>query len=434
MNGLDMILMAVRNLWKRKLRTFLTVLGVIIGTASIVVMISIGIGMNEGFKEQLSQWGNLHVINVNAPYDNGIAEPGKTVVTLDDNAIQSFASIPGVEAATPKLSTYMMLTAGKYVCDVSFVGINPDAMEALGYTVSEGRLLNEEDKNALVVGAYVAENFYNPKLSWRMRYSSEPPTVNLFEDKIQITYDWSYGTNNADKKIKPVKAEVVGVLEGTGNDSYSVIMPLKDLQKIMQDQKKYQESQGWSSSGTKRNTKVTYDQALVKVANMDDVQDIQQQIKDMGYEAWSLSDDLARMQETSKMMQMVLGAIGAVSLLVAAIGITNTMVMSIYERTREIGIMKVIGASLKDIQGLFLTEAAFIGCIGGVFGIVLSYIVSKIVNVVGVSLGQSSTLSLIPPWLALAALVFATFVGVGAGYFPAKRAMKLSALTAIKTE
>ena len=186
-------------------------------------------------------------------------------------------------------------------------------------------------------------------------------------------------------------------------------------------------------SGTSQKQSKEYSEVLVKVDKMEEVQAVQQQIKDMGFRASSLTDQLASMQETTKMLRLVLGAIGAISMLVAAISITNTMVMSIYERTKEIGIMKVIGASLKDIRGLFLMEAAFIGFVGGLIGIVLSYLLSFIVN--WVAAGQGSTMqSAIPLWLALGAVVFATGVGVVAGYLPANRAMRLSALTAIKTE
>ena len=172
---------------------------------------------------------------------------------------------------------------------------------------------------------------------------------------------------------------------------------------------------------------------MVKADNINSVERIQQELKDMGFETYSLVDYLKQTQETSKMLQMVLGAIGAISLIVAAIGITNTMVMSIYERTREIGVMKVLGATVADIRRLFLTEAAFIGFMGGLVGVAISYGVSKIVNVVGVSMGQQ-TLSVIPVWLGLLGIIFATFVGVAAGFFPDVRATKLSALAAIKTE
>ena len=182
-----------------------------------------------------------------------------------------------------------------------------------------------------------------------------------------------------------------------------------------------------------RRKKVKYEQVAVKVSDLNKVQEVQQQIKDMGYQASSLTDQLNTMKETTKMLRIVLGAIGAVSLIVAAIGITNTMVMAIYERTREIGIMKVIGASLRDIKLLFLTEAAFIGFAGGVLGIITSFLMSLIVNLVATKQASEMTSS-IPVWLYLSAVAFATVIGVLSGYLPAKRAMKLSALTAIKTE
>ena len=138
------------------------------------------------------------------------------------------------------------------------------------------------------------------------------------------------------------------------------------------------------------------------------------------------------------MIQAVLGGIGAISLLVAAIGIANTMMMSIYERTREIGVIKVLGCDLKNIKQMFLMEAGFIGLIGGVVGnivsIIISVVINKVVTGVGAEAGLSGGISYIPVWLVLISLGFATLVGMVAGYFPALRAMKLSPLAAIRNE
>ena len=140
-------------------------------------------------------------------------------------------------------------------------------------------------------------------------------------------------------------------------------------------------------------------------------------------------------------VQAVLGGIGAVSLFVAAIGITNTMMMSIYERTKEIGVMKVLGCDLRNIRSLFLMEAGFIGFIGGIIGLILSYSISAVINKLAAGAGESgmmisasSSISYIPIWLAGLSLVFAVMVGMVAGFFPALRAMKLSPLAAIHTE
>lgn len=443
---IDMVKMALRNLWKRKLRTFLTVLGVIIGTASIVVMVSIGIGMNESFKQQIEQWGSLQVINVSAPGSGGrygiVEEVGgssqknKKEVVLNTAAIEEFKKIPGVEAATPLLSEYLYFICGKYVADAQVQGIDPATMEAMGYSVEEGRTLEEGDSKAVVFGGSVIQEFYNPKLSWQARYNSPPPEVDVLNDKVSITHDWNYGTSHADKKIKPVKVTAVGIMPESGSNSYMVVMPIKDLEKIKSEREKYEQEQYQSSrgsSGGQKKKKGVYDQAMVKVATMEQVKEVQEKIKDEGFSAFSLTDELEAMKETTKMLRMMLGAIGAISLIVAAIGITNTMVMAIYERTREIGVMKVIGASLADIKKLFLTEAAFIGFAGGFFGVAISIGASKIINIFAAQQG-SNMLSSIPLWLCLASLGFATFIGIAAGYFPARRAMKLSALSAIKTD
>lgn len=437
MNRRDMIDMALRNLWKRRLRTALTVLGVVIGTASIVVMVSIGIGMNKGFASQLENWGSLQVIDV---YPSGGMEYDKETDSmkqtkkqdeLNAKAVENFRQMEHVQAVSPVINEYLYLVTGKLVADASIIGIEPGAMTALGYQVAEGRALTEEDSKAIVVGGSV--EFYNPKLSWEMRYSSEPPKVDVLNEKLSLTWDWNYGTRNADKSIKPIKVDAVGTLPADGNNSWSIIMPIKELENLQKEKKKWEESQSEGNTSSNSRKSKEYERVMVKVDEIDNVQKVQQQIKDMGFRASSLTDQLEAMKETTRMLRLVLGAIGAISMVVAAISITNTMVMAIYERTKEIGIMKVIGASLKDIKGLFLTEAAFIGFSGGIIGIIVSYGASFLVNFVAQRQG-STMQSAIPIWLALGGVAFSTAVGVIAGYLPAKRAMKLSALMAIKTE
>lgn len=436
MNTRDLFLMAFRNLWKRKLRTALTVLGVVIGTASIVVMVSIGIGMNEGFAKQLEDWGSLQVINVYPgggmvyDEDTGNMKQENKVNELNAQAVEQFRQMENVEAVSPVIQEYLYFGVGKYVADASVMGIEPDTMAALGYSVEEGRTLEAGDHKTLVFGGGV--EFYDPKLSWEMRYTSEPPVVDILNETINVSYDWSYGTKNADKKIKPVKMQAVGRTSAEGGNAWSVFMPIDQLEEIQKERKEWETEQNGNKNAEKKKSK-EYSEVLVKVNDIDQVQTVQNQIKDMGFRASSLTDSLEAMKETTKMLRLVLGAIGAISMVVAAISITNTMVMAIYERTKEIGIMKVIGASLKDIKRLFLTEAAVIGFVGGIIGIVISYGVSLIVN--RIAMGQGSTMqSSIPLWLALGTVVFATAVGILSGYLPAKRAMKLSALTAIKTE
>ena len=209
MNTRDMIDMALRNLWKRKVRTVLTVLGVVIGTASIVVMVSIGIGMNKGFAEQLESWGSLQVINVypggGMVYDEatGNMKQETKETELEARAVESFKEMEHVETASPVISEYLYFSVGKYVADANVMGIEPAAMEALGYKVEEGRTLAEGDTKSLVFGGGV--EFYDPKLSWEMRYTTEPPQVDILNETISVSYDWNYGTRYADKSIKAIK-------------------------------------------------------------------------------------------------------------------------------------------------------------------------------------------------------------------------------------
>ena len=156
----------------------------------------------------------------------------------------------------------------------------------------------------------------------------------------------------------------------------------------------------------------------------------------MGFSASSNKELLDEINKTIRIVELVLGGIGMIAFLVAAIGIANTMMMSTYERTKEIGIMKVLGCDMRDIQKLFLSEAGFIGLLGGMLGLGLSCLISIGVNYAAKSLMEMGNvqISQITWWLALIAIAFSTLMGMLAGYFPARRAMKLSALAAIRNE
>ena len=181
-----------------------------------------------------------------------------------------------------------------------------------------------------------------------------------------------------------------------------------------------------------------YNQAYVYVDDMENVTAVQKAITDMGFQANSQMEWIEQSQQTYNMIQLVLGGIGAISLFVAAIGIANTMMMSIYERTKEIGVIKVLGCDLRTIRNMFLLESGFIGFMGGVIGVAISYGIGFIMNhflgIAQIMTGQAGDISRIPLWLAAAAVVFAIFVGMAAGFFPSLRAMHLSPLAAIRNE
>ena len=195
-----------------------------------------------------------------------------------------------------------------------------------------------------------------------------------------------------------------------------------------------------------------YQEVYVKVDEVDNVSDVESWIKDQGYETYSMTQIREDMQAQVAKSQMILGGTAAVALLVAALNIANTMTMAIYERTKEIGVMKVLGCELNNIRTMFLFEAGAIGLLGGIVGVVFSYLLSFILNNVSSlmmggdgmssglldafgSLGASGgQISIIPLWLVLAALAFSTLVGLVSGVVPANRAVKISALEAIRRE
>ncbi|HHW99209.1 MAG TPA: ABC transporter permease [Firmicutes bacterium] len=442
MKFFDLISLAFKNFLRRKVRSFLTILGVTIGTAAVVVMLSLGIGMSEGFEKQMEMMGSLTTIEVNRYYYEESPRGGRSEpATIDDKVIDAISQIKGVKVVTPVMWHSAKLVSGKYIAWAQLYGIRPEALEALGYTAAQGRLLNPGEHDMLLFGAGATQNFYNPKTSRWGNPGGRPP-VNVMTDRLELTLDQSYGESYSDPNKKPAKlykVRTAGVLEPT-NDQYdwSVVVDIGYLQKIVRE---YNISQGTFSPGGN-----SYEQALVKVENVNQVEHVLEEIKAMKLGTFSLQDILKGMKEQLFMIQAVLGGIGAVSLLVAALGITNTMVMSIYERTREIGVMKVLGCLLTDIRKLFLWEAGIIGFSGGVIGLLLSLSASFLLNRFGGDLGgllggggyapdgTRLPISVIPVWLAVSAVGFATLVGLVSGFYPANRAMKLSALEAIRNE
>ncbi|SDW14895.1 ABC transporter permease [Tepidimicrobium xylanilyticum] len=444
MSSLDLIRMGIKNLWRRKLRTFLTILGVIIGTSSIVVMLSLGFGMQEAFKGQLARMGSLNTINVykrdSFDFRGTDSNRNKKEGKLDDKAIANFKNIPHVTAVTPIIETYGTLKCGKYTAYTSIKGIDPEAMAYFDFKTAEGRLLQPGDNLHVVFGGGMKYNFYDEKAMSRGRYKQ--PEIDLMNDRMVLTFDTDSGYisfpdgNSNRTKNKEYNIKAVGVLEeGNFETDWGIYLPIETVKKLVKEKEKVENN---AKQGKK--AKQEYERIMIRVDDIKYVEEIQGKIKNEGYEAYSLNDMLEELNKITGIIQAVLGGIGAVSLLVAAIGITNTMVMSIYERTKEIGIMKVIGASLKDIKKLFLFESAIIGLLGGAMGIIFSFLLSFIVNRFSMQfsnflgLMEETNISIIPIWLIFAALGFSTLIGLISGYYPARRAMNLSALEAIRTE
>ena len=475
MSSLDILSMAVRNLLKRKMRTVLTVLGVVVGCAAIVIMISLGLGINRSFEKQMENMGDITKIDV-YNYD-GYYGWTKDALVIDKDFIAQVEEINGVKAVSPYAYTYLTAVSGRYRADLQIYGLNPATMADFGYVAKDGRLLEEGDMQQIVFGSEVPFSFTNPRdrgggggmyggvvrsMGGGMimvdvgmvdkngaMVEEEMPNVNVVEDRIEASYVMGFGDPDYEpdpetqgKTIKPYKLDGIGVLERSETlweTQYNCFMNIEMVEKIIAERQKYEKS--LYGGGNSQET-YGYERIMIKVTDVKVVDKVIDALVELGIDPNNIMNPrtmVKSMQDMMGSLQALLGAIGAVSLFVAAIGIANTMIMSIYERTREIGVMKVIGASIRDIKWLFLTEAAAIGILGGVFGVGLSLFVSFIINDTGISffdmfVESGMDISYIPMWLCGAALAFSAAIGLLSGYFPARRAMRLSALSAIRSE
>ncbi|MDD6071162.1 MAG: FtsX-like permease family protein, partial [Clostridiales bacterium] len=266
-----------------------------------------------------------------------------------------------------------------------------------------------------------------------------------FSDGDNMEDGTSYSSFTSSMKRVPIKVTGVtaGDVETYTEYSYYCYTRMDDLKDFLK--KNYSLNDVIPGQPTDKNGKpyrdLKYSQLTVKVDDSSNVETVLEEIQNMGYRADANKEWLEEIEKEFMIIEAVLGGIGAVAMLVAAISIANTMTMSIYERTKEIGVMKVLGCGLGNIRSMFLAEAAFIGFLGGIVGIVFSYTLSLVLNkvapsVVGDSMGiaEGTNISVIPLWLVLLAIAFSTIIGMIAGFFPAQRATKLSPLAAIRNE
>jgi len=447
----DLLGTCLRNLTRRKLRTILTVIGVVVGTCFIVLPISLGIAISVNNQKMLEQWGDLTLIEVN--------NYGNTETPLDDTAIGSIRAIPGVEVVTPimqmQIQGEVKMFAGRknryqwYAWNV--VGMSAEALDKLGYTTSKGRMLTPDDvgskKIRVMFGDRTAYDFEDTKKRWpnnmvdywSVGEGEELPDPFFDPLETELTYQLSPARENG----KPVtfQLEVVGIFKGDyrrGYETvYGAVMDIEDLKRIQQE---YEKANNIKKDKTANKG---YETAKVKCVSMDHVAEVEEAIHALGFvNTYSMEKERQNMQENARQIQLILGFIGGVVMIASAVSIMNTMYTAVIERTKEIGIMKVLGCELFHIRAIFLIEAGLIGFIGGVVGDAISFVGSYILNLVGSTMqgggammeGYTTQMSIIPPWLAATGILFATLVGLVSGVYPAHRAVQVSALEAIRTE
>ena len=470
MNWMDLLRMSTSNLKRRKLRTFLTVLGVVIGTASIVVMISLGLGMQQSLYREVEQSGGLTTIKVSGAqagnsmmYSSSGKEEEQSTKYINDQLLAKLSKLEHVALASPVYELPVVLLKGGYEGYGQLLATTPEAMEARNINLAEGSLPKPNSGHLDLVYGNGVLTMFNEKGSGKGYYETgRLPDIDLAKDSVFLILDqegyYSQGSQNGGeasgssdsgdgkqaqpKTIAKHVAKASGIVAGSPDEYnanyYNIFCDLDTLKQILKKEfiGRVIPGQPTTKSG-KPYKEFCYSYAQLKVDDIDSVDSVARIVREMGYNVETNAEYLDSMKGQFAIVQAVLGGIGAVSLLVAAIGIANTMMMSIYERTKEIGVIKVLGCSLKNIKQMFLIEAAFIGLIGGVIGNILSFLMSFVINILtgnGAAMGIDGNISYIPWWLVILSMGFAMLVGVAAGYFPALRAMRLSPLAAIRSE
>ena len=462
----DLIKISLLNLKRRKLRTFFTLLGVVIGTASIILMMSLGMAAKASMKKMIEESGGATEINIYGvtQKDGGRSQGvvtntmSNTVSTdekqLDDKTVNELRQLPNVKIVAPTINIGVSMRQGAYKQPYAQLkGISKEGLKAKKIDIKEGRY---PESSGMVLELFFGSSSiidFNKGSFGMSEYwnTGVLPKIKTVDGSFIMEWEMSMPTTSGSIQeegsskppVKKTMAKGVGLMEGkpdnftsNSNSIYTDIDSLKSVLKKIYGKNPIP-GQPLNKAG-KPFKEWVYSEINVYATDIKHVEELQATIRSMGFEAQSNLEMSKMMEESMKAMQMLLGGIGSISLFVATIGIVNTMMMSTYERNREIGVYKVLGCDLKDILLLFLLEASMIGFFGGIFGLGLSGIISIIGNQFGTSLSLSgiagSKLSIITPALACMGVLFSTGMGTLAGYFPAKRATKLSALAAIKNE
>lgn len=439
MNIFDLLSLILDNLSRRKARVGLTAVGVVIGTAAVVLLVSLGVGLQRNAAEQLGGIGDLTTIQVYPNFGEGgpvaIGRPGDPGTAgeqqlLTDQTIAAIQAIPGVSAVIPQdyFQGGATMYAGTLEGYSSLIGIGTADLSSLGLEPQGGTLALE--RGTVIVGAMVPMNFYNP----HPRPGQEtPPPPDLVDQQLKITLiKWS---QDGTEIRKTIRVRVAGIAaEARTEADWSVYMPIDELTGY----------NGWVLGRRIDRKRDGYPTIVVKVNDIDQVIDVTDQITALGYQAFTPQSFVQGINSFFIILQIIFGGVGAIALLVAAIGIANTMAMAILERTREIGLMKAVGATNRQVLSVFLGEAAGIGFLGGAGGVLLGWSLAQVLNVLALAYfaGQSVETGAPPPtvavytplWLPIFSLVFATFVGLLSGLYPALRAATLAPVTALKYE
>jgi len=422
----DLAKTSLGNLGRHRVRTVLSAVGVTVGILTIVTMVSLGVGVQREFIQTFQQAGletlRVYPVTEERTAFNQFAEPERTVmitpalveeIRARDDVLEVRPRIytPGSMNVSLKIGEEMVrVRVGEFHWGMSDPFTPPPELVA-------GRELAEGGQGEMVVSASALEAF---------GYDAQ-----AFEGLVGKEVELVLEAPRGESQTFPFR--LAGVLQTTyGSESgyFGSHIGLADALAL----------KAWWYNDPDILEHEGYDELVIKAASLNDAVQIVDQLKARGFEVESLQTMLDTINKGMVIMQTMLGSIGGLALLVAALGIANTMVMAVYERTREIGILKAVGASPGDIRLLFMAEASLIGLLGGVTGTLIGWLLGLGLNR-GIlaylnwqEIPVEGTFFVVTGWLVALALAFATLVGLLAGLYPAARAAQLDPLEALRYE
>jgi len=475
MRPLDYIGIAFRNIWRQKLRSSLTIFAVVIGATSVTIMLALVTGAKGFFLSQVEANGTLQQVAISkdkgvTKYDDaqhGNGGPCADCTKLTDALVTKIEGVPHVVAVT-RVANQGIFEA------ISYNGNKLRAQQLTAYdsngvktnTMLAGRDINDSDG----VGVITITSDYADKFGFKNKYEQ------LIGKEVQLQTNGYYSgigadvqpppqcngpcDNNNQNNQKPtvLTAKVVGIADTSSSDKTIRVsltwikgMELNRRYESTKADQLAQEAACKNVRGpcqpTQHMTLVTqdilaengYDSLIAKVDNSKNAKAAADAIKKFDVGAADASESVNQQLTIFNIIGLVLGGIGGIALFVAAIGVVNTMVMSILERTREIGVMRAVGAKRSTVRALFTFEAAMLGFLGGVVGVSIGFGLTRVANVfVNRQLASQGVkvhnIIGLPLWLILAVVGIGTLIGTLAGLYPAAHAAKLDPVEALRYE
>lgn len=391
----DAIKLAFKNLLRTKFRSILTISGVVIGISAIVLFVSLGSGLQKITSDQIASIDVLTTLTVNQKPETAAMEAGPP---LTDKAIEMFKTIKGVDKVSPSVSLTGNISVAGTSTGAIIYGIEPEniAVEITG--LKTGESITDPEKDVVI--------------STALANALDENIDNLIGKEITITM--VKNIDGLETKVSDLKLVIAGI---DSNETANIVYaPFKKI---------YEAGQFEKYSGVK-----------VKVKSRKDIDGAKKFIEDEGFSVTTIKDLIDQIDKIFLILQIILIFVGGIGLLVASLGIVNTMTISLLERTHEIGIMKAIGASNKDVRCLFFWESALIGLIGGVSGVGIAvffgFCFNTLVNHLIKNSNQHLELFITPVKFSLIIILFSMFISIVSGLYPARRAQKLLPIDALR--